>query len=112
IRQFMEAELRPHLREYEKAEKFPADQVRRLGGLGCCGMMVPEEWGGAAADTLTYVLMLEEVERVCASTAVTLSVTNSVVAAPIARHATDEQKERFLTPLAKGEWLAALCLST
>ena len=111
IRQFMETELRPHLREYEKAEKFPAEQVRRLGELGCCGMMVPEEWGGAAADTLTYVLMLEEVARVCASTAVTLSVTNSVVAAPIARHGSTEQKQRFLTRLARGEWLGAFCLT-
>jgi len=111
IRQFMEVELRPHIRHLEKEEKFPAEQVRRLGELGCCGMMVPEEWGGAAADTLTYVLMLEEVARVCASTAVTLSVTNSVVAAPIARHGTTEQKQRFLTKLAHGEWLGAFCLT-
>ncbi|HMD30641.1 MAG TPA: acyl-CoA dehydrogenase family protein [Candidatus Acidoferrales bacterium] len=111
IRQFMEAELHPHLRQYEKEEKFPAEQVRRLGELGCCGMMVPEEWGGAAADTLTYALMLEEVARVCASTAVTLSVTNSVVAAPIARHGTTEQKQRLLVKLAHGEWLGAFCLT-
>jgi len=111
IRQFMETELRPHLRRYEKEEKFPAEQIRRLGELGCCGMMVPEEWGGAAADTLTYVVMLEEVARVCASTAVTLSVTNSVVAAPIARHGTTDQKQRFLTKLAHGEWLGAFCLT-
>jgi butyryl-CoA dehydrogenase len=111
IRQFMETELRPRLRQYEKEGKFPADEVRRLGELGCCGMMVPEEWGGAAADTLTYVLMLEEVARVCASTAVTLSVTNSVVAAPIARHGTPGQKQRFLTRLAHGEWLGAFCLT-
>jgi len=111
IRQFMEAEVRPILRQYEKEERFPAEQVRRLGELGCCGMTVPEEWGGAAADTLTYVVMLEEVARVCASTAVTLSVTNSVCAAPIARHGTQEQKERILRKLASGEWLGAFCLT-
>lgn len=111
IRQFMEAEVRPILRQYEKEERFPAEEVRRLGELGCCGMTVPEEWGGAAADTLTYVLMLEEVARVCASTAVTLSVNNSVVAAPIARHGTPEQKERLLRKLATGEWLGAFCLT-
>jgi len=111
IRQFMEAEVRPILRQYEKEERFPAEQVRRLGELGCCGMTVPEEWGGAAADTLTYVVMLEEVARVCASTAVTLSVTNSVCAAPIARHGTPEQKERLLRKLAMGEWLGAFCLT-
>ena len=111
IRQFMEAEVRPILRQYEKEERFPAEQVRRLGELGCCGMTVPEEWGGSGADTLTYVLMLEEVARVCASTAVTLSVTNSVCAAPIARHGTREQKERILRRLATGEWLGAFCLT-
>ena len=111
IRQFMEAEVRPHLREYEKQEHFPAEEVRRLGELGCCGMTVPEEWGGAGTDTLTYVLMLEEVARVCASTAVTLSVTNSVAAAPIARHGTTAQKETILKRLARGEWLGAFCLT-
>ncbi len=111
IRHFMEAEVRPHLRQYEKEEHFPAEEIRRLGELGCCGMTVPEEWGGAAADTLTYVLMLEEVARVCASTAVTLSVTNSVVAAPIARHGTREQMQRFLPRMARGEWLGAFCLT-
>ena len=111
IRQFMEAELRPHLREYEKQEHFPAEEIRRLGELGCCGMTVPEEWGGAGSDTLTYVLMLEEVARVCASTAVTLSVTNSVVAAPISRHGSGQQKQSMLTKLARGEWLGAFCLT-
>jgi len=111
IRRFMEAEVRPHLRQYEKDEHFPAEEVRRLGELGCCGMTVAEEWGGAAADTLTFVLMLEEVARVCASTAVTLSVTNSVAAAPIARYGTREQKQRFLPRMARGEWLGAFCLT-
>jgi butyryl-CoA dehydrogenase len=111
IRRFMEAEMRPVLREYEREERFPAEQVRKLGELGCCGMMVPEEWGGTASDTLTYVLMLEEVARVCASTAVTLSVTNSVVCAPIARHGTEQQKRTHLTRLARGETLGAFCLT-
>ena len=111
IRQFMETEVRPIQRQYEKEERFPAEQVRKLGELGCCGMTVPEEWGGNAVDTLTYVLMLEEVARVCASTAVTLSVTNSVCAAPIARHGTTDQKERLLRKLASGEWLGAFCLT-
>ena len=61
IRRFMEAEMRPILRQYEKEERFPAEQVRKLGELGCCGMTVAEEWGGSGADTLTYVVMLEEV---------------------------------------------------
>jgi len=111
IRQFMEAEVRPHLRQYEKEGHFPAEEVRKLGELGCCGMTVPEEWGGTGSDTLSYVVMLEEVARVCASTAVTLSVNNSVVGAPLARHGSAEQKQDMLTRLARGEWLGAFCLT-
>src|SRR5271163_283705 len=96
VRQFMEAEMRPILREYEREEKFPADEIRKLGELGCCGMLVPEEWGGAGTDTVSYSLMLEEVARVDASTAVALSVTNSVVCMPILKAGTDAQKKKYL----------------
>src|SRR5580704_14981298 len=89
VRQFMETEMRPILREYEREEKFPAEQLKKLGELGCCGMLVPEEWGGAGTDTVSYALMLEEVARVDASTAVALSVTNSVVAVPIWKAGSD-----------------------
>ena len=92
VRQFMETEMRPVIREYERAEKFPADEIRRLGELGCCGMLIPEEWDGAGADTISYALMLEEVARIDASTAVALSVTNSVVAVPVWKHGTTAQK--------------------
>ena len=111
VRQFMETEMRPILRDYERDEKFPADEIRRLGELGCCGMLVPEEWGGAGTDTVSYALMLEEVARVDASTAVALSVTNSVVCMPILRAGTDAQKKQYLTRLAKGEMLGAFCLT-
>lgn len=111
VRQFMETELRPRLREYEKKEHFPADEVRKLGEMGFCGMLVPEEWGGAGTDTISYVVMIEEVARVDASTAVTLSVTNSVVAGPLLKHGTDHQKKRWLGPLARGEILGAFCLT-
>ena len=99
------------IREYERAEKFPAAEIRRLGELGCCGMLVPEEWGGAGTDTISYVLMLEEVARVDASIAVALSVTNSVVAVPIWKHGTEAQKEKYLRRLARGEILGAFCLT-
>jgi alkylation response protein AidB-like acyl-CoA dehydrogenase len=111
VRQFMETEMRPVLRAYEREEKFPAAELRKLGELGCCGMLIPEEWGGAGMDTLSYVVMLEEVARVCASTAVTLSVTNSVVAVPLWRHGTDEQKKKYLRRLASGEILGSFCLT-
>ena len=111
VRQFMEAEMRPLLREYDRTEKFPAEQIRRLGELGCCGMLIPEEYGGSATDAVTYVLMIEEVARVCASTAVTLSVTNSVAAAPILKHGTEAQRRKYLPGLARGEILGAFCLT-
>ncbi|HKV27237.1 MAG TPA: acyl-CoA dehydrogenase family protein [Candidatus Acidoferrales bacterium] len=111
VRQFMETEMRPVLRAYEREEKFPAAELRKLGELGCCGMLIPEEWGGAGMDTVSYVVMLEEVARVCASTAVTLSVTNSVVAVPLWKHGSEGQKEKYLRRLASGEILGSFCLT-
>src|ERR1700735_199539 len=111
VRQFMETEMRPILRENEREGKFPAEQLRRLGELGCCGMLVPEEWGGAGTDSITYVTMIEEVARVDAAMAVTLSVTNSVVCVPIWKHGTEEQKNKYLRRLATGEILGAFCLT-
>jgi len=103
--------MRPILREYEREGKFPAEQLRRLGELGCCGMLVPEEWGGAGTDTISYALMLEEVARVCASTAVALSVTNSVVGVPVWKFGSESQKKKYLMPLSRGEILGAFCLT-
>jgi alkylation response protein AidB-like acyl-CoA dehydrogenase len=111
VRQFMETEVRPILREYDRAGKFPAMELRRLGELGCCGMLIPERWGGTATDTISYVAMLEEVARVDASFAVALSVTNSVAAVPIWRHGTDAQREKYLVPLAHGAILGSFCLT-
>ncbi len=111
VRQFMETEMRPVVREYEREEKFPAAEIRKLGELGCCGMLVPEQWGGAGTDTVSYSLMLEEVARVCPSTAVMLSVTNSVVAMPVFQFGTEAQKKKYLIRLSRGEILGAFCLT-
>jgi alkylation response protein AidB-like acyl-CoA dehydrogenase len=111
VRQFMEAEVRAKVREYEREEKFPEDEIRRLGELGCCGMLVPEEWGGAGTDTVSYAVMLEEVARVDASIAVALSVTNSVVGMPILNFGSDEQKKKYLVRLSRGEILGGFCLT-
>jgi len=111
VRKFMETEMRPILREYEREEKFPTEQIRKLGELGCCGMLVPEEWGGAGTDTVSYALMLEEVARVCASTAVALSVTNSVVGVPVWKFGSEAQKTKYLRRLSRGEILGAFCLT-
>ena len=111
VRRFMESEVRPNVRQRDREEKFAGAEIRRLGELGCCGMLIPEEWGGAGLDTLSYVLMLEEVARVDASMAVALSVTNSVVAWPLWRHGNDEQRRKYLPRLARGEILGAFCLT-
>ena len=111
VRRFMEAEVRPVIRQYDREEKFAGAELRRLGELGCCGMLVPEEWGGAGVDTLSYVLMLEEVARIDASMAVALSVTNSVVAWPLFKHGADAQRKKYLPQLARGEILGSFCLT-
>ena len=105
IRQFMEAEVRPSIRARDREEKFAAAELRKLGELGCCGMLVPESWGGASADTISYVLMLEEVARVDAAMAVALSVTNSLAAFPLAKYGTEDQRQKYLPRLAHGEIL-------
>lgn len=111
VRRFMETEVRPSVRRRDREEIFARAEIRRLGELGCCGMLIPEDWGGAGLDTISYALMLEEVARVDASMAVALSVTNSVVAWPLWRHGTDAQRHRYLPRLARGEILGAFCLT-
>jgi butyryl-CoA dehydrogenase len=111
VRQFMEAEVRPFVKEMEKAGKFPAEAIRKLGEMGCCGMLMPEEWGGPGLDTISYVLMLEEVARVFTAMATAISVTNSAVQAPLMLFGTDAQKKKYLRPMATGETLGAFCLT-
>jgi butyryl-CoA dehydrogenase len=111
IRQFMEVEVRPSIRARDKEEKFAADELRKLGELGCCCMLIPESWGGLGADTISYVLMLEEVARVDAAMAVALSVTNSLAVYPVFKYGTESQKQKYLSGLAHGEVLGAFCLT-
>jgi butyryl-CoA dehydrogenase len=111
VRQFMDAEVRPTIRARDREEKFAAAELRKLGELGCCGMLVPESWGGAGADTISYVLMLEEVARVDASMAVALSVTNSLAAFPLVKYGTEAQRKKYLPRLAHGAILGAFCLT-
>src|ERR1700756_2024482 len=77
VRQFMETEVRPLVKDLEREEKFPLDLLKKLGAMGCCGMLTPEEWGGPGMDTVSYVLMLEEVSRVYPAMSTALGVTNS-----------------------------------
>jgi butyryl-CoA dehydrogenase len=111
VRDFMSTEIRPYVKDWERTDHFPLDAIRKLGDLGCCGMLMPEQWGGSALDTISYVLMLEEVARVHAAISTALSVTNSAVQLPILAFATDDQKSRYLGRLASGEILGAFCLT-
>ena len=111
VRQFMEAEVRPIVKEMEKGKKFPAEAIQKLGEMGCCGMLVPEEWGGPGLDTVSYVLMLEEVARVFTAMSTALGVTNSAVQAPLLLFGTDAQKKKYLRRMATGETLGAFCLT-
>ncbi len=111
VRDFMSAEVRPHVKDWERTDHFPFDAIQKLGALGCCGMLVPEEWGGSALDSISYVLMLEEVARVHTAMSTALSVTNSAVQLPILAFATNDQKSRYLRRLTSGEILGAFCLT-
>jgi butyryl-CoA dehydrogenase len=111
IRQFMESEVRPSIRARDKDEKFAGDELRKLGELGCCCMLIPESWGGLGADTISYVLMLEEVARVDAAMAVALSVTSSLAVFPVFKSGSEAQKQKYLSGLAHGEMLGAFCLT-
>jgi butyryl-CoA dehydrogenase len=111
VRQFMESEVRPTVKERDRAEKFPAEEIRKIGELGCCGMLVPEAWGGAELDHISYVLMLEEVARVDTAMSTSLGVTNSAVQLPLLAFGNDAQKKKFLRRLATGEILGSFCLT-
>ena len=111
VRDFMATEVRRHVKDWERTDHFPLDAIQKLGALGCCGMLVPEEWGGSALDSISYVLMLEEVARVHAAMSTALSVTNSAVQLPILAFATSDQKSRYLRRLTSGEILGAFCLT-
>ena len=111
VRQFMENEVRPSVKQRDREGRYPAAEVKKLAELGCCGMLVPEEWGGPGLDTVSYVLMLEEVARVDAAMATSLSVTNSAVQAPLLAFGNDAQKKKYLRRMASGEILGSFCLT-
>jgi butyryl-CoA dehydrogenase len=111
VRQFMETEVRPFVKEWEKQEKFPAEAIQKLGEMCCCGMLVPEEWGGPGLDTISYVLMVEEVARVHTAMSTAIGVTNSAVQAPLLMFGNEAQKKKYLRRMATGETLGAFCLT-
>jgi alkylation response protein AidB-like acyl-CoA dehydrogenase len=111
VREFARNEIAPVAREYDEAEKFPREQLKGLAELGLLGMIIPEEYGGAGFESVSYALALEEISKADSSVAVIVSVTNSVCCYPILSFGTEEQKQKYLVPLAKGEKLGAFCLS-
>ncbi|AQX51950.1 acyl-CoA dehydrogenase [Elizabethkingia anophelis] len=110
-RDFAQNELLPGVIERDDQQKFPAEQVKKMGEMGFLGMMVNPKYGGAGMDSVSYVLAMEEISKVDASAAVVMSVNNSLVCAGLERFASEEQKVKYLTPLAKGEVIGAFALS-
>ena len=110
-REFAAAEIEPHAAEWDREHRFPKELFGKLAELGLMGVCIPEEYGGAGADFLSYILVLEELSRGDAGVGVTVAVHTSAVTLPILTFGTDEQKSRFVPPLARGEALGAFALT-
>ncbi len=111
LRAFAQERLAPQAARWDREAHFPREELRALGELGALGMVVPEQWGGAAMDYLSLALALEEIAAGDGATSTIVSVQNSVVCGPINAFGTDAQKERWLKPLARGEQLGCFCLT-
>jgi alkylation response protein AidB-like acyl-CoA dehydrogenase len=110
-RDFAQNELLPGVIERDEHQKFPVEQIKKLGELGFLGMMVDPKYGGGGMDTISYVLAMEEISKVDASASVVMSVNNSLVCWGLENFGTEEQKQKYLTRLAQGEIIGAFCLS-
>jgi alkylation response protein AidB-like acyl-CoA dehydrogenase len=110
-RDFARAEIEPHAAQWDRDHHFPRDLFAKLAELGLMGACVPEEYGGAGVDFLSYILVLEELSRADAGVGVTVAVHTSAVTLPLLAYGTDEQKSRFVPPLARGEHLGAFALT-
>ncbi|MHB1845264.1 MAG: acyl-CoA dehydrogenase [Deltaproteobacteria bacterium] len=110
-RAFADKELRPNARGWDERHEYPRAAVAKLAELGLLGVAVPEAWGGAGMDAVSYALAMEEVSRGCASTGVIMSVNNSLYCDPVLKYGTDEQRERWLRPFASGERLGCFALT-
>ncbi|MEP0132570.1 MAG: acyl-CoA dehydrogenase family protein [Eudoraea sp.] len=110
-RDFAHAELLPGVIERDETQQFPSEQVKKMGELGFMGMMVDPEYGGSGLDTLSYVLTMEELSKIDASSSVVVSVNNSLVCWGLETYGSKEQKEKYLKKMASGEIIGAFCLS-
>ncbi len=111
VREFSRKVIAATASDRDKSKDFPADNFKQMGELGLMGMMIPEEYGGEAADAVSYVLALSEIAYSCASTSVVMSVQNSIVCESFNKFGTKEQKTKFLVPLASGEMIGAFALT-
>ncbi|WP_162428038.1 acyl-CoA dehydrogenase [Pontibacter pudoricolor] len=110
-REFAQTELLPGVIERDEHQKFPAEQIKKMGELGFLGMMVDPKYGGGGMDTISYVLAMEEISKIDASASVVMSVNNSLVCWGLEKYGNEEQKQKYLTRLATGEIIGAFCLS-
>ena len=110
-RDFAQNVLKPGVIERDTEQRFPAEEIKQLGELGFMGMMVDPKYGGSGMDTVSYALAMEEISKVDASASVCMSVNNSLVCWGLEKFGTEEQKQKYLVPLAKGEIIGAFCLS-
>jgi len=107
VREFAEKEIAPVAAELDKKEEYPTAILNKMAKLGLLGIMIPAKYGGAGLDTISYTIIIEEISRKCASTGVITSVHNSLVSLPIMKYGTEEQKNKYLPILAKGEQIGA-----
>ena len=110
-REFARKELAPLAAERDRNHAYPAESLKKMGGLGLLGMLVPQSYGGEAMDTVSYALALSEIAHACASTAVIMSVHNSICCGSLVRFGSDAQKEKYLKPMAGGEFICSFALS-
>lgn len=110
-RRFAEERLKPFSAEWDRTKTFPRGRISEMGELGLMGMLVPEELGGSMTDLVAYAVALEEIAVGNGALSTVVSVHNSVGCGPILKFGTDAQKDRFLRPMASGEWLGAFCLT-
>ena len=110
-REFAQTHVAPIAAEIDRDARFPHETVKRMGELGLMGIAVPERWGGAGADAVSYVVALEEIAKACASHAVVMSVNNSLYGDPVLKFGTDEQRARFLKPVASGHAIGCFALT-
>lgn len=111
VRDFAESEVKPLAKELDETGRFPRETFRQAAELGLTGVAVSEQYGGAGMDHISYAIVIEEISRACASTGVILSVQNSLYCDPVLRFGTEEQKQRFLVPFARGDRIGCYALT-